>query len=39
VSDRNVLNAANKWGVHNRSTLVSGYRRQFQEAPSETLER
>ncbi len=39
VSDRNVLHTANKWGVHNRSTLVSCYRRQFQEAPSETLER
>lgn len=39
VSDRNVLNAATKWGVHNRSTLVSGYRKQFHEAPSETLER
>jgi AraC-like DNA-binding protein len=39
LSDRNVLHTANKWGVHNRSTLVSCYRRQFQEAPSETLER
>ncbi|RKF31445.1 helix-turn-helix transcriptional regulator [Paraburkholderia fungorum] len=39
TSDRSVLCAANKWGVQNRSTLVSGYRKQFHEAPSETLGR
>jgi AraC-like DNA-binding protein len=37
--DRGVLSAASKWGVQNRSTLVNGYRKQFHEAPSETLER
>ncbi|CAM2159683.1 helix-turn-helix transcriptional regulator [Paraburkholderia tropica] len=39
AADRGVLVAANKWGVQNRSTLVNGYRKQFHEAPSETLER
>ncbi|MFM0170839.1 helix-turn-helix transcriptional regulator [Paraburkholderia sediminicola] len=39
ASDRTVLDAANKWGVQNRSTLVNGYRKQFHEVPSETLER
>ncbi|MDR6450167.1 AraC-like DNA-binding protein [Paraburkholderia terricola] len=39
TSDRTVLDAANKWGVQNRSTLVNGYRKQFHEVPSETLER
>ena len=39
TSERNILGAANKWGVQNRSTLVSSYRKQFNEAPSETLER
>ncbi|MGF6955264.1 helix-turn-helix transcriptional regulator [Paraburkholderia youngii] len=34
-----VIDAASKWGVTNRSTLINGYRRQFQEAPSETLSR
>lgn len=39
ASERGVLSAASKWGVQNRSTLVNGYRKQFHEAPSETLER
>ena len=39
AGDRTVLSAATRWGVQNRSTLVSGYRKQFHEAPSETLER
>jgi AraC-like DNA-binding protein len=39
AGERTVLSAATRWGVQNRSTLVSGYRKQFQEAPSETLER
>lgn len=34
-----VLCAASRWGVQNRSTLVNGYRRQFNEAPSDTLKR
>ncbi|UIF88535.1 helix-turn-helix transcriptional regulator [Cupriavidus sp. UYPR2.512] len=38
-SDRTVLGAAKKWGVESRSTLVSGYREQFHEAPSDTLKR
>ncbi len=37
--ERTVLFTSPKWGVQNRSTLVSGYRKQFHEAPSETLER
>ncbi|MDR5759458.1 helix-turn-helix transcriptional regulator [Caballeronia sp. LZ035] len=37
--DHGVLDAANRWGVQNRSTLVNGYRRQFNEAPSDTLKR
>ncbi|MFM0471354.1 helix-turn-helix transcriptional regulator [Paraburkholderia strydomiana] len=38
-SERGILEAASKWGVSNRSTLVNGYRRQFNEAPSDTLNR
>ena len=34
-----VLEVANKWGVQHRSTLVNGYRKIFNEAPSETLAR
>jgi AraC-like DNA-binding protein len=34
-----VLDVANKWGVCHRSTLINGYRRVFQEAPSETMGR
>ncbi|WP_193102686.1 helix-turn-helix transcriptional regulator [Burkholderia sp. Z1] len=34
-----VLFAAARWGVQSRSTLVNGYRRQFDEAPSDTLKR
>ncbi|WP_118179568.1 helix-turn-helix domain-containing protein [Paraburkholderia phosphatilytica] len=37
--DGSVLRAASRWGVENRSTLVHSYRKQFHEAPSETLER
>jgi AraC-like DNA-binding protein len=32
-----MLDVAKKWGVQHRSTLINGYRRVFQEAPSETL--
>lgn len=34
-----VLDVARKWGVQHRSTLINGYRRTFQEAPSQTLAR
>lgn len=34
-----VLDVAKKWGVQHRSTLINGYRRVFQEAPSQTLGR
>jgi len=34
-----VLEVANKWGVQHRSTLVNGYRKIFNEAPSKTLAR
>ncbi|PMS22583.1 AraC family transcriptional regulator [Trinickia dabaoshanensis] len=34
-----LLDVANKWGVRHRSTLINGYRRVFQEAPSETMGR
>jgi len=37
--EHSVITAANRWGVQNRSTLVNGYRRQFNEAPSDTLKR
>ncbi len=32
-----IADVAEKWGVQNRSTLVNSYRRQFHEAPSDTL--
>lgn len=34
-----VLDAAHKWGIQHRSTLINSYRKVFQEAPSETLAR
>lgn len=34
-----VLEAGNRWGVPNRSTLLNAYKRQFNEAPSDTLNR
>lgn len=34
-----VLEVANRWGVQHRSTLLNGYRKQYNEAPSETLSR
>ncbi|WP_206956907.1 helix-turn-helix transcriptional regulator [Trinickia acidisoli] len=37
--DASVLRAASRWGVESRSTLLLSYRKQFHEAPSETLER
>lgn len=35
----NILETAAKWGVRNRSTLLNSYRKRFDEAPSETVER
>ena len=34
-----VLEIAKKWGIHSRSALVSGYKKQYLEAPSDTLDR
>lgn len=34
-----VLDAGNRWGVPNRSTLLNAYKREFNEAPSDTLNR
>ncbi|WP_082712085.1 helix-turn-helix domain-containing protein [Burkholderia singularis] len=34
---RNVLEVARRWGVRNCTTLLNGYRKQFHEAPSQTL--
>ncbi|MFC0690905.1 helix-turn-helix transcriptional regulator [Paraburkholderia humisilvae] len=34
-----VHDAGNRWGVPNRSTLLNAYKRQFNEAPSDTLHR
>ncbi|MFM0040932.1 helix-turn-helix transcriptional regulator [Paraburkholderia sediminicola] len=34
-----VLQVANRWGVQHRSTLLNGYRKLYNEAPSETLSR
>lgn len=32
-----IFDTAARWGIHNRSTLVSCYRRYFQETPAQTL--
>ncbi|AJY31754.1 helix-turn-helix domain protein [Burkholderia thailandensis 34] len=34
-----VLEIASRWGIQHRSTLVNGYRRMFDEAPSQTADR
>jgi len=34
-----VIEAAARWGIRNRSTLISSYRKYFQETPTETLAR
>ncbi|TCW83868.1 AraC family transcriptional regulator [Burkholderia sp. SRS-46] len=34
-----VLEVASRWGIQHRSTLVNGYRRMFDEAPSQTAGR
>ncbi|MGB8420835.1 helix-turn-helix transcriptional regulator [Paraburkholderia sp.] len=39
MNERGVLDVASKWGVQNRSALANGYRKQFQETPSETRKR
>ena len=37
--EQGILATAVKWGVSNRSTLVNSYRREFNESPSDTLNR
>ncbi|RFP09339.1 AraC family transcriptional regulator [Duganella sp. BJB488] len=32
----NIIKTANRWGLKSRSALIRGYRKQFQESPSET---
>lgn len=39
TNSRTVLEVAHKWGVQHRSTLVNGYRKLFNEAPSATFAR
>ncbi|QBL77963.1 helix-turn-helix transcriptional regulator [Burkholderia pseudomallei] len=39
TGERNVKEAARKWGVQNGSTLVIAYRKEYDETPSETLAR
>ncbi|WP_181885557.1 helix-turn-helix domain-containing protein [Trinickia dinghuensis] len=39
AADRGVMHTARKWGVHSRSALVAGYRKQFNEVPTDTIER
>lgn len=34
-----VIETAARWGIRNRSTLVSSYRKHFQESPTDTLAR
>jgi AraC-like DNA-binding protein len=34
-----ILEAATRWGIRNRSTLVSSYRKYFSETPTDTLAR
>jgi AraC-like DNA-binding protein len=38
-ADHGILDTARKWGVRSRSALVAGYRKQFNEVPSDTIER
>jgi AraC-like DNA-binding protein len=37
--EQGILATAARWGVSNRSTLVNSYRREFNESPSDTLNR
>jgi len=39
MHENDILGTANRWGVSNRSTLLNGYRREFNEAPSDTVNR
>ncbi|HVE09059.1 MAG TPA: helix-turn-helix transcriptional regulator [Paraburkholderia sp.] len=39
VHEQGILATAVKWGVSNRSTLITSYRREFNESPSDTLNR
>jgi AraC-like DNA-binding protein len=34
-----VIETAARWGIRNRSTLVTSYRKYFRETPTETLAR
>jgi AraC-like DNA-binding protein len=34
-----VIETASRWGIRNRSTLVSLYRKYFRETPAQTLSR
>ncbi|WP_018606701.1 helix-turn-helix transcriptional regulator [Uliginosibacterium gangwonense] len=38
-SSSGILQTAVRWGVKSRSTLITSYRKQFSETPSETLQR
>lgn len=35
--NQSILETARRWGVKNRSTLISSYRKQFDETPTQTL--
>jgi len=37
--DANVIETAARWGIRNRSTLLSSYRKYFRETPTQTLAR
>jgi AraC-like DNA-binding protein len=39
VHEQGILATAVKWGVSSRSTLITSYRREFNESPSDTLNR
>lgn len=39
VSGTSVIETAARWGIRNRSTLVTSYRKYFSETPTETLAR
>ncbi len=36
---RSIIDAAERWGIRNRSTLVAAYRKHFSETPAQTLAR
>jgi AraC-like DNA-binding protein len=39
TANDNIIKTANRWGLKSRSALIRGYRKQFQESPSETSHR